>query len=129
MVEIVASIKPKWIRKILRKEKAAEIRKNFPHCGGSPFKIYIYETKQGRGAVVGECICYMVDWVYNFMDVTRVETASCLNGRELSEYANGRDIYAWFLAHVVEYEKPRPLSYFGLKRAPQSWAYVRRNSE
>lgn len=125
MVEIVASIRPEWIRRIFKHKKLAEIRKSMPQCI-YPIKIYWYETKVGRGAVVGESICFLAAKVEHFTDVT---AASCLSEWELKSYSNGKSLYAWFLAKTVEYEQPRPLSDFGLNRPPQSWCYVKRSDE
>lgn len=45
MKEILISIQPKWIAKILNGEKTIEIRKTMPKCE-LPVKVYIYCTKQ-----------------------------------------------------------------------------------
>lgn len=44
MKSILISIKPEWVRKILRGEKAVEIRKTEPKCE-LPVTVYIYCTK------------------------------------------------------------------------------------
>lgn len=120
------SLNPYWDRKILRGEKTADIRKSMPH-GECPFRVLLYETKfeKGCGAVVGECVCYSADQIQDYSTVTAF---SLLSVPELAEYAGSRKIYAWFLAEVVQYSEPRTLSEFGLKRAPQSWCYVRNSN-
>ena len=122
MCSVILSMKPYWGRKILKGEKTAEIRKSMPRrSGGGPFRVYLYETKEGRGAVIGECVCYCADQI---QDYSIVAMFSLLSVPELVAYAGSRKIYAWFLAKVVRYQDPQPLSAFGLKRAPQSWCYV-----
>jgi predicted transcriptional regulator len=115
-------MKPYWGQKILTGEKIVEIRKSAPQRGKAPFLVYIYETKAGCGAVIGECVCYCTNQISDYSAVSRF---SLLSTKELAEYAGSRKIYAWFLAKVVQYSEPRPLLEFGLKRAPQSWCYVR----
>ena len=116
------SLKPYWDRKILRGEKTADIRKSMPRRG-CPFRTFLYETKSegGCGAVTGECVCYCAD---HLRDLSAVTGFSLLSVQEITDYARGRKVYAWFLAQVVRYNVPKPISEFGLTRAPQSWRYV-----
>lgn len=116
------SLKPRWNRRILDGEKTAEIRKSVPRCK-CPFRVLLYETKSGggRGAVTGECTCYCADYL---QDAAAVARFALLSAPEIEEYARGRKTSAWFLAQVVKYGAPKPLSEFGLTRAPQSWCYV-----
>ena len=116
------SLNPYWNRAILSGEKTADIRKSMPRRG-CPFRVFLYETKAGRGcgAVTGECVCYCVDYLSELSAVTRF---SLLSVQEIADYARGRKVYAWFLARVVRYDKPKPVLEFGLARAPQSWRYV-----
>lgn len=126
MFSVMLSLQPLWSRKILNREKKADIRKSIPTGEPTfPFKVYLYETKfkKGAGAVVGECVCYCADEVQDYGIVTEF---SCLTEQQLRDYARGRKIYAWFVADIVKYDKPKPLSAFGLTRAPQSWCYVER---
>lgn len=130
MIKVMLSVQPYWDRKILSGEKKADIRKSIPTSAPGytcPFRVFLYETKaqKGAGAVVGECICYCADEVQDYSIVTDF---SLLTEWQLAKYARGRKIYAWFLAEVVKYDKPKPLSAFGLGRAPQSWCYVERSA-
>jgi len=45
MTEILLSVKPKWVAKILNGEKTIEIRKSIPKCA-LPATVYIYCTKE-----------------------------------------------------------------------------------
>lgn len=47
MKEILISIKPQWVEKILNGEKTIEIRKTKPSCD-LPVKVYIYCTKSKK---------------------------------------------------------------------------------
>ena len=52
---------------------------------------------------------------------------SCLSGNELTEYLggiSGKTFYAWYISDLVYFARPKELSEFGVKRAPQSWQYI-----
>ena len=86
MKNILISIKPKWVAKILKREKTIEIRKSMPKCD-LPCKVYIYETKskwlkpyhntitnkivyneyEGRGKVVAEFTLNRIEELENTM--------------------------------------------------------------
>ena len=51
MREILISIQPQWVEKILNGEKTIEIRKTMPKCE-LPCKVYIYCTK-GKNSLIG----------------------------------------------------------------------------
>lgn len=51
MRNILISIKPQWVRKILNGEKTIEIRKTIPKCE-LPCKVYIYCTKSRNDACI-----------------------------------------------------------------------------
>ena len=46
-----------------------------------------------------------------------------LNQEELWGYGGGKTLYGWHIDDLVIYDKPKELSEFGIKRAPQSWVY------
>ena len=50
MQEIMISIQPEWVEKILKGEKTVEIRKSFPKCE-LPCKVFVYCTK-GKSSLV-----------------------------------------------------------------------------
>lgn len=67
MKSVMISIQPKWCELIASGEKTVEVRKTKPKID-TPFKCYIYETKElykgsggclfnGRGKVIGEFVC------------------------------------------------------------------------
>lgn len=75
MKAILISINPIWCEEIASGKKTVEIRKTKPKLD-APFRCFIYETQgitdtpwvdedghlifQGRGAVIGEFVCYYV---------------------------------------------------------------------
>lgn len=129
MISVLASIRPFWSRKILAREKTVEIRRTAPRAAnGEPFRVYLYETRPGAAAVVGEVICFFTEKAktrpYNAMMVQ----GSCLSLEEIKEYAKGKAFWGWHIFNVVEYQEPVPLERFGLTRAPQSWCYVKEDA-
>jgi len=124
MQSVILSIRPHWCREIIALRKYVEVRKSHPNTNGE-FRVYLYETKQGRGAVVGECVCWFMEKVAQRDYSVSMVAGSCLTSGQISEYAKGKPIYGWYVAQVIEYEAPKPLSEFGLQRAPQSWCYIR----
>ena len=125
MVTVLLSIRPKWCRLILTKEKIVEIRKNAPKLGNThAFRVLLYETKAGRGAVVGEAICFAI--VKQEKADNGLAELSCLRLDQITEYAHGKPVFGWYLGKVIEYQQPHPLSEYGLERPPQSWCYLNR---
>lgn len=123
MIDILLSIQPHWCKEILSLRKPVELRKTCPRPS-TPFRVYLYETKAGRGMVVGECVCWMVEKAAQRAYSQVMIEGSELSSDEIAAYGKGHTVCGWYLAKVKEYERPRPLSDFGLQRAPQSWCYV-----
>ena len=124
MIDILLSVRPFWCGKIIALQKPIELRKSRPH-GDTPYHIYLYETKQGRGKVVGECICSSIEKAVEQFDRIAMVEGSCLTLDQINAYSKRKPVYGWYLAKVVEYTTPKPLSDFGLQRAPQSWCYIK----
>jgi predicted transcriptional regulator len=120
--EVVVSIKPKWVKKIFAGEKLAELRKTSPQVLQIPFKAYIYETKEGVGAVVGEFDC--IDIIIT-RSVKQASSISAVPPGEVEKYLDGEDGHLWIMDNVLMYGDPKPLSFYGLETAPQSWCYVK----
>lgn len=142
---VMLSIHKEWVDKIRAGEKTVECRKKRPKGIDVPFKVYLYETlpknkNDDRSAhrVVGEFVC---DRLYNYTtypfddvkDLTDEEMTrmSCLTMSELLEYESPRiegtslycGLWGWHVTNYIHYERPKSLEEFGLKSAPQSWAY------
>lgn len=138
--KIILSIHHKYSELILTEKKTLEIRKSAPRRGawggGAKDTVFLYETKAdgGAGAVVGffSCVAYEATNAFTLHDFNGKEelrrsfiTRSCLTEDELVAYAQDSAIYGWRVNMVVRFPKPRPLSDFGLTRAPQSWQYLK----
>lgn len=121
MTEIIQSIHPYWVKKIFDGKKTKELRKSKPANIQYPFKVYIYETKAGAGAVVGEYICKDITTT----DIAIIaEKGSCMPLENVQEYMGDSKICAWDISEVKKYENSLPLTYYGLLKAPQSWCYI-----
>lgn len=136
MKSLLISINPKWCELIVLGKKTIELRKTRPKID-TPFKCYIYETKDkdydgigvhwenGRdflhnvGKVIGEFVCNYIfpikvfedgviqDYMFNNM------CRSCVPYGDISEYiGNGNTGYGWHISDLVIYDKPRKLSDF-----------------
>lgn len=141
MKEILISIQPQWVEKILNGEKTIEIRKTMPNCK-MPVKVYIYVTKNKSW---GDKLIYVTDPLnvidpfyelgYKFNSIPKVngkvvaeftlnkvdeldgadakiEKLSCLTMGELYKYANGKNLYAWHIIDLKVYDKPKELGEF-----------------
>ncbi len=121
MKAVLQSIRPKWTEKILKGIKTKELRKSKPSHIEYPFKVYMYETKPGAGAVIGEYTCEGTETSErpeHFVD------GSCVPLEDIKVYMGKGKISGWDISNVILYSKPEPLSNFGLSRPPQSWCYV-----
>ena len=136
---VLMSLNPKWIELILQGVKTREVRKRAPLLR-QPFKVYLYCTKgeeawmagvkgkrdsyQMNGMVCGEATCVSIT-EYSMPFGNNV-CGTCLTAKELYEYAGNVDKLCFMaLENPITYDKPKELSEFGLKRAPQSWQYVK----
>ncbi len=139
---VLISINPEWCEMIVHGIKNVEVRKTRPKIE-TPFKCYIYCTLpkrsgeiylagnrnpvQGNGKVIGEFIC---NGITNLKADSATQVAynarhnTCLTVEQIMQYANGGKLYCWRISNLKDYDKPRAISEFGVKRAPQSWCYV-----
>jgi len=149
MKQILISIKPKWVAKILSGEKTLEIRKTAPKewvdylnrktdkPNPEPIIVNIYCTKSDYigylpNKYVGKVVARFV------LDKVRPDywsnalSGSCLSPYEVKEYVKGSHFFSWQISDLEIFDEPKKLSDFCtyrkpsyvLERAPQSWCYV-----
>lgn len=134
MKTIIATIKPVHLSNIRRGRKTFEVRKNFPSTE-PPFRVLLCESATG-GMIKAEFICdYVRSLRINNNGVPILikpvtSEACCLSIYEITQYANGKELYCWHISQMVDYcntkgQKVRHISEYGLKRPPQSWQYVK----
>lgn len=148
MTRVMLSVRPEWVAKILNGEKTIEVRKTAPKCE-LPVDVYVYCTKGdyiGRisnkyvGKVVAKFTLREVtqyingcnvskDSGYMFGDAERegVYEKSCLSESDIDGYCPDESFYAWHISDLAIFDEPKDLPEFGLKRAPQSWFYLKEN--
>ena len=89
MKSVLMSIKPKYCELIANGKKTVEVRKNRPKLE-TPFKCYIYCTKQGRPLVYGSpCLSYVEEnlvQTYGYSKEKAEEIFGCWNGKVIGEF-------------------------------------------
>lgn len=139
MKSVLISIQPKWCELIASGKKTVEVRKTKPKLE-TPFKCYIYETKDKKfenigvcghkadgtpyiykhngGKVIGEFVCKRIDYIGWISTPARLDwknyydKKSCLTSSQLYDYSGGGCYYEWHISDLVIYDKPRGLSEF-----------------
>ena len=119
---IVISINPEHVRNILNGTKRFEYRTKAAKKDVD--KIIIYETNPVKKIVAEvEILNILMMSPLDLWNVTKEESG--ITKGFFDSYFKGRDIaYAYELGSIKVYDKPRELSEYGLKCAPQSFAYV-----
>ncbi len=120
---IILSIKPLYWERIVKGEKTFEYRRRV--AGRRIDRIYFYVSAPikkilGYADIAGT----LADEPSSLWELTQY--ASGIYREHFNCYFYGCKIgYAYSLRGVVVFEEPKDLSEFGLKRAPQSFAYVK----
>lgn len=73
----------------------------------------------GNGKVMGEFVCDKITEFYPTMDLKRLTSnhiqmvdKSCVNMRDLYNYANDKILYAWQISDLVIYDEPKDIDVF-----------------
>lgn len=119
---IILSIKPKYVKKILSGKKKYEFRRVVPKKKID--NIYIYASypickvvaKVTMTRIITAEHCVLWDVTKERCGITREEYDKYFIGCEMNN--------AFCLNMFYEYDTPKSLSDFGIKRAPQNFAYV-----
>lgn len=119
---IVISINPEHVEKIIKGNKKYEYRTRAAKQDVG--KIIIYETVPVKKIVAEVEIIEVLEMPKNLLwEYTK--KYSGISKEFYDSYFNDRKIaYAYKLGKVKVYRKPKELIDFGLKTAPQSYAYV-----
>lgn len=120
--KIIISINPEYVEKIISGEKKFEYRTKAAKEDIN--KIIIYETKPIMKVVaeveILDVIATTPEELWN-----QTKNQSGITKSFFDEYFKNKQIaYAYKLGTVKVYEKPKSLLDFGLRMAPQSFAYV-----
>lgn len=122
MCEILLSIKPEYVNRIMCGQKKYEFRKR--QCKQNVDKIVIYSTSPIM-KVIGEAQVekVLVDKPEKIWDITKEESG--IEREFFDEYYCGRNqAVAYKLKHIVRYSQPKSLTDYGITTAPQSFCYL-----
>ena len=122
MCKVLLSINPEHVENILNGTKRVEFRK--VRCRNNVSKIVIYSTSP-KSCVVAEV--EVVGIIEDNVDVVweLTQEAAGITRSFFESYFEGKEkVIAYQLGEVTEFDEPKPLKDFGLRCAPQSFAYV-----
>lgn len=130
---VLLSIQPKWCELIASGKKTVEVRKTKPKLE-TPFKCYIYETKDAHfehigvhyadgqdfihhiGKVIGEFVCdsikeFYIPYPAYFAsvdcDTTRLLTDAMLTKAQAHRYLKTKRGYCWHISDLKIYDEPK----------------------
>jgi predicted transcriptional regulator len=122
-MDIILSVKPKYLKRIYRGTKSIEIRKQIPRKLKPNELVWFYESGTGVITGIGRYQGYKIvtpkealEFYSDQMDVTETEFRDYVG--DTTELVLLR--FKW----VANLNTKIPLSNFGLKRAPQSYCYI-----
>ncbi|MDE7290837.1 MAG: hypothetical protein K2N58_02220 [Treponemataceae bacterium] len=122
MPDILISIKPKYVDKILTHKKRFEFRTKV--CKQKIEKLYIYSSYP---------VCKIVGYAFvsNVISDTpqnlwkRTFEYAGISSADFFSYFNGRcTAFAYALDKVEVFDHPKTLTDFGIKRPPQNFLYL-----
>ena len=131
MKSVLISIQPKWCELIASGKKTVEVRKTMPKLE-TPFKVYIYCTKNGNfmvrsqnnpakktnkikvygGKVIGYFTCKEITRASLGSYAILPTSETCVDALDLMDYADDKTVYGWHISDLVLYTKPKELSGF-----------------
>lgn len=97
MREIMISIQPQWVEKILNGNKTIEIRKTMPKCE-LPCKVYIYCTKSKP------TLQYFYNW-QNYKPISEHSTWASGRTINVGDYGNGKVVAEFTLNEIEDFSK------------------------
>lgn len=120
--KIILPIKPEYVESILTGAKKFEFRTRL--ASDNVDAIFIYSTSPickviGKVDVLGkisESPNKMWEKTKNYAGISRSQFIKYFYGREIA--------FAYVLGDVKKYDMPKDIAEFGLRLAPQSFAYV-----
>ncbi|MBR2510558.1 MAG: ASCH domain-containing protein [Alphaproteobacteria bacterium] len=123
MCQMLLSINPEYVDKILAQTKKFEYRKT--RCRANVDTIIIYSTYPVM-RVVGEVKVLEIIEDTTSIVWQKTKANSGITKRFFDSYYKGRDkAVAYRLGKIKRYKKPMLLSEFGLSCAPQSFVYIK----
>ncbi len=129
MVTLLMSIRKEHVDDIKAGRKRSELRLRAP-AQKPPYRVIVYEPKTsgGSGKVELEFVCHLEHLHYGVDHaIGQVLDRACVSLSFLRRYLRyeGCPFTEMFIGDLVVYDAPRDLSEYGVKRAPQSWMYLK----
>ena len=122
-MDIILSVKSKYLRRIYAGTKSIEIRKRIPRKLKPNELVWFYES--GKGAVTGLGSFYGSKVVTPKEALEKYRDEMGVTDTEFWNYVgDATEIVLLGFTFVSYMDKGLPLSDFGLKRVPQSYCYV-----
>ena len=121
--KIMLAVKPEYAEKILDGSKRYEYRRKIPNCHVS--QIVIYETAPVSKVVGTVDVDEMLGTAPRVLyDMTKEWAGISEDG--YNDYFKGSKMaFAYSMNNPIRFKKPAPIERYGLKQAPQSFAYVK----
>ena len=140
MNAIILGMKAATVKQIISGKKKAELMKKRPSLLELPIKVYIYEQKgemrnqphisyttyrrDGRGMVVGECVCSRIQTIDLSVIDENIKNMLHMKAREITEYLDGKTGYILFFSDVKIYDELMGIEAFGKRVPPAPWCRV-----
>ena len=123
MKEILLSINPPYVEKILSGAKKVEYRRWTPKCD-LPFKVHVYSTDPIRKVVA----TFIVKSILENTPQQLWESTKDIGGIEeqsfFSYFENRKVAYAWEICELIQFDSPLLLSSYKVLTPPQKFRYV-----
>lgn len=126
MCKLLMSINPEHVENILSGEKKYEFRKR--KCKERIDSIVIYSTAPVMKVVAEVEVKDIIEGTPQTV-WKKTSNAAGINKQFFDKYFLGKDIaIAYVLGYVTQFDSPRSLSDYGVKAAPQSYVYIRNDT-
>lgn len=126
MCKLLMSINPEHVENILSGEKKYEFRKR--KCKEQIDSIVIYSTAPVMKVVAEVEVKDIIEGTPQTV-WKKTSNAAGINRQFFDKYFSGKDIaIAYVLGYVTQFDSPRSLSDYGVKAAPQSYVYIRNDT-
>lgn len=123
MNKIIVSINPRYVNNIINGSKRYEYRTRVASKDAN--KLLIYETAPIKMVVAEVDVIEVLSFDPNTL-WEQTKDYSGISKEFFDEYFKNRSVaYAYKLGKVKVYDEPKSLIEFGLRTAPQSFAYAR----
>ena len=125
MCKLLMSINPEHVENILAGKKKYEFRKK--KCKEQIDSIVIYSTAPVMKVVAEVEVKDIIEDTPQIV-WKRTSNAAGVDKKYFYKYYSGRNTaVAYVLGCVTRFESPRNLTDYGVKAAPQSYVYIRKN--